>query len=112
VIFHLRRLVSMLVLALALSAAAGIWLRARSESCTACAGQDAASHDTSGWNDRSRPQSPIVGATPTATIVVHRSVQIGRTTFAPRHGNPVMTVTRRLLHPHDPPHLHTFILLI
>jgi hypothetical protein len=109
----MHRLVSVLVLSLALSGAAGDWFDRRGDFPAGGATQETASHGTSGWSDRTRHVPiPIVEALPSPTITVERSTAITRGMAAPSHGRHLTIVPTRIARPHDPPHLHTFTLLI
>jgi hypothetical protein len=109
----MHRLVSAIVLSMALSGAAGNWLDRCGHFLACSTNPGTASHGTSGWSDRARQtQSPIVEALPGATISVDRSAVIVRGLAAPSHAGQVTVLRTRTARPHDPPHLHTFALLI
>jgi hypothetical protein len=106
------RFVSAMVLSLALSGAAGDWFHQRGD-FLASGPRDAASHGASGWSDRAlQVLIPIVEALPGGTISVERSTGIVRGMAAPSHGRHLTIVRTRIARPHDPPHLHTYALLI
>jgi hypothetical protein len=109
----MRRLVSVIVLSLALSGATADWLNHWGHFVARSASRETASHGTSGWSDRARqPQVPIVEALPGATISVDRSIVTVRGLATPSHRRHVTVLRTRTARPHDPPHLHTFALLI
>jgi hypothetical protein len=109
----MHRLVSALVLSLALSGATGSWLDHWTRSLAHRASCETASHGTSGWNDRDHQVPiPIVEALPGGTISVDRSTGIVRGMAAPSHGRHLTIVRTRIARPHDPPHLHPYALLI
>jgi hypothetical protein len=107
----MQRLVSALVLSLALSGAAGDWLDHWGHFLARNTHRDTASHGTSGWSDRA-PAAPIVEALAGTTISVDRSPVIVRVMAVPSHAGRVRIAGTRTARPHDPPHLHTFALLI
>jgi hypothetical protein len=109
----MHRLVSAIVLSIALSVATGNWLDHWGRFLACSTIHETASHGTSGWSDRARQTpTPIVEALPGATISVDRSAVIVRGLAAPSHAGRVSVLRTRTARPHDPPHLHTFALLI
>src|SRR5438094_455960 len=73
------------------------------------------SHDSTGWNDRTAHDStPVLEAVTVATVGPDRSVAGGlaATPLVARRHRHASAVDVRVPRPHDPPHLHTFALLI
>ena len=109
----MSRLVSAIVLSLALSGVAGDWFDHRGDFLAGGTTRETASHGASGWSDRARQVPiPIVEALPGGTISADRSTGIVRGMAAPSHGRHLTIVRTRIARPHDPPHLHTYALLI
>ena len=109
----MHRLVSVVVLSIALSGATGDGLGHWGHFLACSTNRETSSHGTSGWSDRARQtQTPIVEALPGATISVDRSAVIVRGMATPSHAGHVTVLRTRTARPHDPPHLHTFALLI
>ena len=107
------RLVSAVVLSLAMSGAAADWFDSCGDFLAGGASRETASHGAPGWSDRARQVPiPIVEALPGVTVSVDRSTGIIRGMAPPSHGRHLTIVLTHIARPHDPPHLHTFALLI
>lgn len=106
------RVVSILVLALTLSAALGHDTRPFRHHADADrpAGP---SHGASRWHERAPGSSaPIIESLPIATPVLERSVQADRFAVAADRTERLTVVPSHTARPHDPPHLHAFSPLI
>lgn len=109
----MQRLISLLVLTLALSGVTADWLRERGHTSAGRPCETASSRGASGWQDPIRQtQTSVLEPSPGLTGGVDRSTAIPREMAAPNHGRHLASLPARVARPHDPPHLHSFALLI